>query len=84
MRFRRWAFVAIPGLLMGCTDVPLVRGDNVYPQIAALNTYPMPLCIFLCTTHISAIREDVVSTGGAALTTGAKSTSQTTSTTGGN
>jgi len=75
--------------LVGCapyaklTGVPLAAPTVRNPlQLYAIM---QPLCIFLCSNPISTIREDLTATGtDGAITSGAKSSAQTTTATGGN
>ena len=59
-------------VLSGCQSVPI---DQAEGGIKTLFVYPQPSCIVICTSSISAIREDVDSRG--AVTTGAKTSTQT-------
>jgi hypothetical protein len=67
-------------LLSACAPTPVVVPGSQPP---AIWTFPMPLCVVFCTSSISAIREDVNSTGSASITSGAKSNTQTNTSTGG-
>lgn len=56
---------------------PITSARGATP--AVLYTYPVPLCLIICTAHISSIREDAISTGDGSLTTGAKSNTSSSS-----
>ena len=68
--------------LGGCTAVPLVSAPGTQPP--ALYAVMQPLCLFACSNPVTTVREDVLSSGNAPLTTGATTTSQSTSQAGGN
>ena len=72
---------AILGVLGGCTAVPVVTAPGQQP--ASLYTVMQPLCLVACSNPVSTIREDVVSTGDAPLTTGSSKTVSQTSNAGG-
>lgn len=72
---------ALLGVLGGCTGVPLVTSPGAKP--VALYTVMQPLCLAACSNPVSTIREDVLSTGGAPVTTGSSKTVSQTSNAGG-
>lgn len=57
------------------TAFPVAQGTSI--SVPTLYTYPMPLCLLICTSHISVIREDALATGGGSVSTGSKSNAQT-------
>lgn len=67
--------------LSACAPMPVIGGPQ-NPEPVAINAFPIPSCLFLCTSHISVIREDVASVGQAPITTGAKSSTSNSSNTG--
>jgi hypothetical protein len=66
----------------GLSSVPLVSGDPA-SRPPTVYTYPMPLCFILCTSHISAIRDDALVTGGGSFTDGTNSNAQSSGNMGG-
>jgi hypothetical protein len=58
----------------GLSSTPLVDGAKNPPP--TIYTYPMPLCFILCTSSISAIRDDALVTGGGSFTSGTNSNTQ--------
>ena len=77
------AVLLITTALSGCIG-GMPQANVKGTMIPNLYVYPQPICLFLCTMHSSVVREDVSSNGTAPITTGAKSTSSSTTTGGGN
>ena len=63
-------------LIVGGCAVPISTPQASKP--AALYAVMQPLCLFGCSNPVTTVREDILSSGNAPITSGAKTTTQST------